>query len=159
MTEPPDPPSLPAAIASRGAPQSSDQLADRIQVASKERGGAGNCGVGVLESLIALASALTGTTGREKSILFVGIDIAIASTVEDAGGYCAAFIYPARDKLTRALDAANVTFHVVDPRGHEPTDSTFRQQSLAVRPDYTGGRTAGRRLLAAHEPATAVHSS
>jgi hypothetical protein len=96
----------------------------------------------VLQSLTALAKALTRARGREKSILFVGSDIAIASRVKDAGEYCAAFIYPARDRLTRALDAANVTVHVVDPRGLEPDadPDLFRQMSLAVLPDYTGGR-------------------
>jgi VWFA-related protein len=130
-------PSLSAAIASRGAHQTIQQV-DGVPLASQERGGECNCGICVLESLTALARALTGAMGREKSILFIGSDIAIAST--NATGYCAAYIYPARDKLTRALDAANVTFHVIDPRGLEPTDSPFRQLSLAVLPDYTGGR-------------------
>jgi VWFA-related protein len=135
----PGAPSLAAAIASHGAPQKIDQLDRSVPLASEENSGECNCGVCVIDSLTALAKALTGAMGRQKSILFVGSDIAIAH--RDATSRCAAYIYPARDKLTRALDAANVTFHVIDPRGLEPGSSIFRQQSLEVLPDYTGGRT------------------
>jgi len=167
VQEPPAPPTLTAAIASRGAPQPNQQQ-DRVQLASKDRSGECNCGICVLDSLRALAEALTGAMGREKSILFVGSDIAIASTVADAGGYCAASIYPARDRLTRALDAANVTFHVVDPRGLEALGDTaeldrpaglkerqanaFRDASLGVLPDYTGGRL----VVNTNKPADAI---
>jgi VWFA-related protein len=134
--------SLSAAIASRGAPQKIDQLERATPLASGERGGDCNCGICVIDSVTALARSLTGAMGREKSILFIGSDVAIASTVAAQGGYCASFISPARDKLTRALDAANVTFHVVDPHGLDPMEGiSFRMQSLAVLPDYTGGRT------------------
>ena len=155
VQEPPAPPSLAAAIASRGAQQPNQQQ-DRVQLVSKERSGECKCGICVLDSLTALAEALTGATGRGKSILFVGSDIAAASTVADSGSYCAAYIYPARDRLTRALDAANLTFHVVDPRGlealgdaaeldrpaglNEQHANAFRDASLGVLPDYTGGR-------------------
>jgi VWFA-related protein len=131
-------PSLSAAIASRGAHQTIQQV-DGVALASQDRGGECNCGLCVLDSLTALATALTGAMGREKSILFIGSDIAIASKVAAASGYCAAYIYPARDKLTRALDTANVTFHAIDPVGLRPGDDPFRQMSLAVLPDYTGG--------------------
>jgi VWFA-related protein len=135
----PTTPSLGAAIASRGAHQVIGE-ADGVPLASQERGGDCNCGICVIDSLTALAKSLGGTMGREKSIVFVGSDIAIAS--KDPKDYCAAFIYPARDKLTRALDAANVTFHAIDPHGLDPNERiSFRQQSLAVLPDYTGGRT------------------
>jgi VWFA-related protein len=155
VQEPPPPPTVAAASASRGAPQPKKPQ-NRVQLASQERSGECRCGVCVLDKLTALAEALAGATGREKSILFVGSDLAIASTVADATGYCAAYIYPARDRLTRALDAANVTFHVLDPRGLEGLGDTaeldqpaslaeqhanaFRQASLGVLPDYTGGR-------------------
>jgi VWFA-related protein len=137
----PGAPSLAAAIASHGAPQKIDQLDRSVPLASAENSGECNCGVCVIDSLTALAKALTGAMGRQKSILFVGSDIAIAVDVRNATSRCAAYIYPARAKLTRALDAANVTFHVIDPRGLEPGSSIFRQQSLEVLPDYTGGRT------------------
>jgi VWFA-related protein len=140
LQEPPGPPSLAAAIASRGAPQSS-QPDSRVPLASKEQLGECDCGLCVVNSLTALAKALTGAMGRQKSILFVGSDIAVASTIGAAGGRCAAYIYPARDRLTRALDAANVTFHSIDPSGLDPSGDLFRQLSLAVLPDYTGGRT------------------
>ena len=103
---------------------------------------------------------------RHKSILFVGSDIAL--TASDPAGYCAAFIYPARDRLTRALDEANVTFHVVDPRGLEsfgnvaeseaPVEHTdmgtnmLREMTLAILPDYTGGRT----VASSNKPADAI---
>lgn len=132
-------PSLSAAIASRGAHQMIQQV-DSMPLASQERGGECNCGICVLDSLTALAKTLTGAMGRQKSILFVGSDIPVASKVAAAGGYCAAYIYPARDRLTRALDAANVTFHAIDPLGLQPGEDSFRQMSLAVLPDYTGGR-------------------
>ena len=167
VQEPPGPPSLAAAIAGRGAPQPNQQQ-DRVQLASKDRAGECNCGICVLDSLTALAEALTGAMGREKSILFVGSDIAIAATVADAGGYCAAYIYPARERLTRALDAANVTFHVVDPRGleglgdaaeldrpagiNERQANAFRDASLGVLPDYTGGRL----VVNTNKPADAI---
>jgi VWFA-related protein len=137
----PGAPSLSAAIASHGAPQKVDQLDRPVPLISEVRGGDCNCGICVIDSLTGLAKSLAGAMGRQKSILFVGSDIAIAATVAAQGGYCAAYIYPARDKLTRALDAANVTFHVIDPHGLDPMEGiSFRQESLRVLPDYTGGR-------------------
>ena len=134
-------PSLSAAIASRGAHESIGD-ANGVPLASQDRGGECNCGKCVIDSLMALARTLTGAMSRQKSILFIGSDIPIASTVAAQGGYCASYIYPARDKLTRALDAANVTFHAIDPHGLDPVEGiSFRMMSLAVLPDYTGGRT------------------
>jgi VWFA-related protein len=143
--EPPAPPSL-------RAPQS--QQLNRVQLSSEERSGECDCGLCVIDSLTALAKALTGGMTRQKSILFVGSDISVAS--RNPAGYCAAFIYPARDRLERALDGANVTFHVVDPRALEGLGDTaelggpaglgeqranaFRQSSLEILPKYTGGR-------------------
>lgn len=147
MQAAPGTPSLAAAIASRGAPQKIDQLERSLPLASEERSGECDCGICVIDSLTTLARSLTGAMAREKSILYVGSDIAIASQVaraniSDFGGRCSAYIYPARDKLTRALDAANVTFHVIDPHGLDPLEGiSFRMMSLAVLPDYTGGRT------------------
>jgi VWFA-related protein len=148
LTAEPGVPSLAAAIASRGAPQKIDQLERAVPLTSAGLDADCPCGVCVIDGLTALAKSLGGAMGREKSILFVGSDIAIASQVartdlKDAGGYCEAYIYPARDKLTRALDAANVTFHVIDPHGIDPLEGivSFRVMSLGVLPDYTGGRT------------------
>jgi VWFA-related protein len=134
-------PSLDAAIASRGAHETIGE-AESMPLSSGERGGECNCGVCVLDSLTALATSLGGAMGRETSILFIGTDIAVATTVDKRAEYCAAFIYPARDKLTRALAAANVTFHVLDPHGLDPLEgiSSFRVMSLSVLPDETGGR-------------------
>jgi VWFA-related protein len=153
LQEPPLPPGLAGAAASRGAPQPSQPL-NRVQLASEELSGECICGICVPDALTELARQLSTPMMRHKSILFVGSDLAIAST--DPGGYCAAYIYPRRERLSRALDGANVTFHAVDPRlleglGHtaetdqtnvraEQTANLFRQSSLAVLPDYTGGR-------------------
>jgi VWFA-related protein len=165
VQEPPAPPSLTAAIASRGAPQQSQQV-DRVQLASEELSGECICGVCVIDSLTALAKALTGAMGRQKSILFVGSDIAMASRTN--GSTCEARIHSARERLSRALDEANLTFNVVDPRGLEPLGESaesggpvgnvdriknlFREQSLAVLPDYTGGRV----VLNNNKPETAI---
>jgi VWFA-related protein len=153
VEEPPLPPTLAAAVAAKGAPQPRSPL-NRVQLASEELSGQCICGLCVPKALTALANQLSGPLMRHKSILFVGSDIAIAST--DPAGYCAAYTNPARERLSRALDEANVTFHAVDPRGLEglgdaaeldrPAGRTeqaanlFRQSSLAVLPDYTGGR-------------------
>ncbi len=153
LEEPPLPPSLAAAVAARGAVQPSQPL-NRVQLASEELSGECYCGICVPDALTALATELSGSLMRHKSIVFVGSDIAIAST--DPTGHCGALIYPARERLSRALDEANVTFHAVDPRALEGLGDTaelgapagrteqgsnlFRQSSLAVLPDYTGGR-------------------
>lgn len=147
MQAAPGTPSLAAAIASRGAPQKVDQLERSLPLASEEQSGECDCGVCVIDSLTVLARSLTGAMGRQKSILYVGSDIAIASQIartdiRDFGGRCSAYIYPARDTLTRALHTASVTFHVIDPHGLDPLEGiSFRKQSLAVLPDETGGRT------------------
>jgi VWFA-related protein len=126
----------------------------RIQLASEEQSGDCICGVCVPDALTAIARTLTGETLRHKSILFVGSDIALATRTN--GSTCEARIHSARERLSRALDEANVTFNVVDPRGLEALGESsenggpvgnadrsanlFREQSLEVLPDYTGGR-------------------
>ncbi len=165
LQEPPLPPTLAAGIAARGTPQPNQRL-NRVQLASEELSGECHCGICVPDALTALAKELTGPLARHKSILFVGTDIAIAS--RDPAGQCAAYIYPARERLLGALDEANVTFHAVDPRGLEGLGDTaelgapagrteesanlFRQSSLAVLPDYTGGRV----VLNSNKPADTV---
>jgi VWFA-related protein len=163
--EPPGPPSLAAAIASGVAPQPNERLG-RVQLASEEESGECPCGICVPDTLIALAKALAGGTARYKSILFVGSDIALAS--RGHGSTCESRIQSSRERLSRALDEANVTFNVIDPRGLEPLGESaedggpvgnidrdanlFRQQSLAVLPDYTGGRV----VLNNNKPETAI---
>ena len=80
LTAAPGSPSLATAIASHGAPQKIEQLDRGVPLTSAERGGECNCGICVIDSLTALARSLTGAMGRQKSIVFVGSDIAIAST-------------------------------------------------------------------------------
>jgi VWFA-related protein len=165
VEEPPPPPSLAEFAASRGAPPP-PKAQTRVQLASNELSGECPCGVCVPDTLTALAKTLRGGMARHKSILFVGSDIALTS--QDPTAYCAAYIYPARERLTRALDEANVTFHVVDPRGLEGLGETaeltapigrtdmatnmLRTMTLEILPDYTGGRT----VTNSNKPADAV---
>jgi VWFA-related protein len=153
VEEPPPPPTIAGAVAARGTLQPGPPL-NRVQLASDELSGECICGVCVPVALTALATQLSAPLMRHKSVLFIGSDIALAST--DPAGYCAAYIYPARERLSRALDEANLTFHAIDPRGLEGLGASaeqdrpartveqranlFRQSSLAVLPDYTGGR-------------------
>jgi VWFA-related protein len=131
-------PSVAEAAANRGN-MPARREAGRVQLGNDFVSGECRCGVCVPDTLTALAKALTGGMARHKSILFIGSTLSLTSS--DTAGYCAAFIYPARDKLTRALDAANVTFHVIDPRPLEPDPSNIlRQEILRILPDYTGGR-------------------
>jgi VWFA-related protein len=151
VPEMPSPPSLAAFAASRGAPQPSGPL-NRVQLANEELSGFCRCGVCVIDALTELAKALSGARVRHKSILFVGSDIAIATRSLD----CNPYVYPARDRLMRAIDEANVTFHELDPRALEALSETaeldrpagraeqgtnlYRQELLTVLPDHTGGR-------------------
>jgi hypothetical protein len=84
------------------------------------------------------------------------------------GSTCEGRIHSARERLARALDEANVTFNVVDPRGLEGLGESaelagpigisdqiannFRQSSLAVLPDSTGGRV----VLNTNKPEAAI---
>ena len=96
---------------------------------------------------------MTGVTGRQKTILFVGADINVPETLDTLPT-----LKPAYDRAVRALDRANVTLHAVDPTGLESLASGFtptgkatapysrmdnlkRQGHLAVLPADTGGRT------------------
>ena len=165
VEEPPPPPSLADFAKSRGAPPK-PQAQTRVQLAAEELSGACKCGLCVPDTLTALAKMLSGGMARHKSILFVGSDIALTS--KDSTSYCAAYIYPARDRLTRALDEANITFHVVDPRGLEALGETaeleapighidmgtdiLRKMILEILPDYTGGRA----VTSSNRPAAAI---
>ena len=165
VEEPPPPPSIADFAASRGAPPP-PKAQSRVQLASEELSGECRCGLCVPDTLTALAKTLVGGMARHKSILFVGSDLALTS--RDTTSYCAAYIYPARDRLTRALDDANVTFHVVDPRGLESLGETaeldapighadmdmdiLRRMILEILPDYTGGRT----VTNSNKPADAI---
>jgi VWFA-related protein len=165
LEEPPPPPSIADFAATRGAPPP-PKAQSRVQLTSEERSGECVCGVCVPDTLTALAKTLAGGMARHKSILFVGSDIAL--TARDPTSYCAAYIYPARDRLTRALDEANVTFHVVDPRGLEALSETaeldtaiegvdmgtdiLRKMTLEILPDYTGGRA----VTNSNRPADAI---
>jgi len=153
LSEPVAPPSVGEVAAARGT-MPPPRAQSRVQLGTSELSGECKCGVCVTDTLTALAKALTGGMTRHKSILFVGSSIALTST--DPSSYCGALIYAARDKLTRALDEANMTFHVIDPRGLEGlgeaaeldapigsadmTTNVLRQQILRILPDYSGGR-------------------
>ena len=165
LEEPPSPPSIADFAATRGA-SPPPKAQSRVQLTSEERSGECVCGVCVPDTLTALAKTLAGGMARHKSILFVGSDLAL--TARDPTSYCAAYIYPARDRLTRALDEANVTFHVVDPRGLEALSEAaeldaaiggvdmgtdiLRKMTLEILPDYTGGRA----VTNSNRPADAI---
>ena len=119
-----------------------------------EQQGTGDCPDGGVRARgdPTVADAMTGITGRQKTILFVGADINMPSRLGDYA------LEDAREKAVRALDHANVTLHAVDPTGLEtlangftptgkPTapytraDNLKRQGNLAVLPSHTGGRT------------------
>jgi VWFA-related protein len=131
-----------------------EKPANRMPLASEADSGECYCGVCVPDGLTALAQMLSRAPGRYKSVLFIGSDIALSS--RDPASQCAAVIQPARERLSRALDVANVRVDAIDPRGLEPLGGAaelgapvgvseqrvnqFRQSSLAVLPEYTGGR-------------------
>jgi VWFA-related protein len=120
-----------------------------------QQDGTGDCpdGTCVHEAIRRVADAMTGVTGRQKTILFVGADITMPEDMNTLPAVKAAY-----DKAVAALDRANVTLHAVDPTGLEtlaegftPTgklparfsrsDNLVRQGHLAVLPGDTGGRT------------------
>jgi len=79
------------------------------------------CGTCTLEAITHAANLLRGVTQRRKSLLFIGDYVGIVNW-----GYnppivvdCTSTIKDARDKLTRAVQAANLTLHAFDPRGLE----------------------------------------
>lgn len=115
------------------------------------------CGVCVLESLARIADALPASSRRQKIILFIGSFIAITDSDDGTlGGDCGPSLMLARNEALRAIDRANVTIHSIDPTGLETLANGFglgrgtwnrrafnlaRQGTLAVFPDFTGGRT------------------
>jgi VWFA-related protein len=116
----------------------------------------GDCPYGacVHQAIRRVAEAMTGITGRQKTIVFVGADISMPDSEREAPEA----LKEAYKQAVRALDAANVTLHAVDPTGLEslavgftptgkptarytPSDNLKRQGNLAVLPSHTGGRT------------------
>lgn len=123
------------------------------------------CGLCVLESLERVALAMGDEARRQKLILFIGSEIVIQERLD---GTCSPLMKAARERVFQALDRSNVTVHSLDPtalqtlgRGADafPFDvarsaarNLERQGSLAVFPDYTGGRT----VLNTNTPQAAV---
>jgi VWFA-related protein len=129
---------------------------------------AGECPLGqcVLEALTTVARALANDPRRQKIIFFVGSQIAFQDSDLQPDGQLSI----ERRHVMESLSRANVTVHVIDPRGLETlmTDAgqfrpdanvagrlqnnLARQSALGVLPGYTGGRT----ILNTNDPATQV---
>jgi VWFA-related protein len=129
------------------------------------------CGLCTLESLTHLADALRTVSQRPKVVLFIGTyarayeamkptripevirgpNPEITPTFTEMRGAtdCPGRLLDARRAFERAAGEANVTVHALDPVGIETELNTplgmyrmrERQDSLAVVPDITGGRT------------------
>jgi len=126
------------------------------------------CGDCTTERLIALAEQLGPITDYRKMILFIGSNLAVSERSEMAGAaQCRGTVGKPWQLLQRALDRANVTVHVVDPRGLETTvpaadntpvepagASALRQGNLEELSDYTGGRA----ILAVNQPERVIPS-
>ena len=127
------------------------------------------CGLCVLETIAHIADALRDLARRSKSLLFIGTDIVMESTVVQ----CTGKVRDARAAMMRAVDATHLTVHAFDAAGLETLaidassgvqgrDLTstanqrpgalpaipaahkkllVRQGNLAVLPGRTGGRT------------------
>jgi VWFA-related protein len=128
----------------------------------------GDCPRGqcVLEALANVARALANDPRRQKIIFFIGSQIAFQDSDLQPDGQLSL----ERRRVMENLSRANVTVHVLDPRGLETlgTDAeqfrsnaqvaarlqnnVARQSALGVLPAYTGGRT----ILNTNEPDTQV---
>ncbi len=120
------------------------------------------CGICTLEAMTQVADAVRDASQRRKTLLFIGDYVGIVNWVYDPPIVvdCEPVIRDARDKLTRAAEAANLTLHAVDPRGLEvggldasmapvnpvAASATLRAglrsrlDALRVLADVTGGR-------------------
>lgn len=121
------------------------------------------CGTCTLEAMTQVADAVRDVSQRRKTLLFIGDYVGIVNWRYDPPIEvdCEPVIRDARDKLTRAAEAANLTLHAIDPRGLEvglpdasmaraanPLISSVaprsgvgaRLDALRVLADITGGR-------------------
>jgi len=134
------------------------------------------CGLCVLETVTRIAEAVRDTTGRSKSLFFIGSGMVLQTNAAP----CDHEIRVARQRMLDAMDLSNLTVHSIDPRGlesigpqtrasepgdqrglpegaaaamrraahHAETTGTLEiQGTLHVLPDLTGGRTVVNRNL------------
>lgn len=129
-------------------------------------GGACPGGQCALETLATVAGALGHDSRRQKVIFFIGSQIAFQDSDLHADGQ----LSDERRRVLDNLSRANVTVHVLDPRGLQtlaktadafPGDASLpqrvqanlaRQSGLGVLPAYTGGRA----ILNTNAPETQV---
>ena len=135
-----------------------------ITLRDRDMGNPGECYCGIcsLEAMTHVAEVLRDVPQRRKSLLFIGDYVGIVNWGYDPPIFvdCEPPIKDAREKLTRAAQAANLTMHAFDPRGLEVggldasmrstnpvADSALlragmrsRLDALRVLADVTGGR-------------------
>jgi VWFA-related protein len=127
------------------------------------------CGLCTLEAMTSLADMLKTVSQRPKVVMFIGtyvrtfevmkptpippiVEGKITPTFTEMPGEtdCPGRLLEARTKFERAVHAANVTIHVIDPSGLGADDDNDplgagrmreRLDSLPVMADITGGRT------------------
>ena len=94
-----------------------------ITLRDRDMGNPGECYCGIcsLEAMTHVAEVLRDVPQRRKSLLFIGDYVGIVNWGYDPPirGFCEPPIKDAREKLTRAAQAANLTLHAFDPRGLE----------------------------------------
>ena len=77
------------------------------------------CGLCSLEAMTRAADAIRDVPLRRKSLLFIGSYVGIVSWPSPDRVDCRDQIRAARDKLTRAVEAAHLTVSTIDPSGLE----------------------------------------
>ena len=136
-----------------------------ITLRDRDMGNPGECycGTCTLEAMTHVAEVLRDVPQRRKSLLFIGDYVGIVNWGYNPPIFvdCEPTIKLAREKLTRAAQAANLTLHAFDPRGLEVggldasmrstnplADSALlrsglrsRLDALRVLTDVTDGRT------------------
>ena len=136
-----------------------------IALRDRDMGNPGECYCGScsLEAMTHVAEVLRDVPQRRKSLLFIGDYVGILDWVYDSPIFedCEPTAKIARENLTRAAQAANLTLHAFDPRGLEVggLDASMRSanplassaalraglqsrlDALRVLTDVTDGRT------------------
>jgi VWFA-related protein len=129
-----------------------------VALSDKDMGNPGECYCGTcsLEAMTQVADVVREAPQRRKTLLFIGDYVGIVDWVYNPPirVNCQPVIKDAREKLTRAAQAANLTLHAIDPRGLEVGGldaSTTTSNPLATLAAVRSGlqsRLDGLRVLA-----------